>query len=167
MFISAFYMLLACQEPPRTSVVPNRSLMASPSTGGCNSACETNESYISEEDWLVSFDSWGKQPIGEATIELETLLFYAKESKNWLPVYEEELDREHRAYLRRELARDTIDIEMRVIDEYGRVRGHLQSPSFAFKEKQHLPFSDTGTLGYLETSGKVKRVGLSHLWSRW
>ena len=43
----------------------------------------------------------------------------------------------------------------------------MESGDFTLREKQHLPFEETKTLGWLQTAGKVKRVGLSHLWSRW
>ena len=158
---------MACSEHPETSDDTPNFLAPARSTGGCNSACETDAHPISEEEWLLALDTWSEQPLGEVTIELETLLFHAKESKSWLPVYGEELPFAHRIYLEKELARDQIEIEMRLIDENGDVRGSLVSSSFRLKEKQHLPFSGTGSLGYLETSGKVKRVGVSHLWSRW
>ena len=41
------------------------------------------------------------------------------------------------------------------------------SSSFPLKEKRHLSFDGPGSLGWLETGGKIKRVGLAHLWSRW
>ena len=158
---------LACSEHTDVPDSAPTFLAPSRSMGGCNSACETDAHPISEEEWLAALDAWREQPIGEVGIELETLLFHAKESKNWLPVYGGELPVEHRIYLEKELARNQVDMEMRLIDENGDVRGILASSSFPFKEKQHLPFSGTGSLGYLETSGKVKRVGVSHLWSRW
>ena len=166
MFLGILF-AMACNETREEVTAPTRFLAHAQSTGGCNTSCETEDSPLSEEQWLLAFDSWREQPLGEATIELETLLFYAKESQNWLVVYGKDLRVEQRDYLERELARDKIEIEMRLVDEYGVVRGRLESSSFALKEKQHLPFATTGSLGYLETSGKVKRVGLTHLWSRW
>ena len=56
---------------------------------------------------------------------------------------------------------------MGIVDEHGVVRGTLDSSSFPLKEKRHLSFDGPGSLGWLETGGKIKRVGLAHLWSRW
>ncbi len=159
-----FYM--ACHEDalPRE---PSSFEASERASVGCSSTCETDVQPIREEDWLVALDAWRSQPLGLASIELETLLFYGKESKNWLPVYGKELPVAHRRYLEKELARDQVAVEMRLIDENGEIRGTLAPPAFHLKEKQHLPFSETGTLGFFEASGKVKRVGVSHLWSRW
>jgi hypothetical protein len=55
---------------------------------------------------------------------------------------------------------------MRLVDGQGVERGTL-SALVPLVEKQHLVFAGTGSLGHLETGGKVKRVGLDHLWSRW
>ena len=77
------------------------------------------------------------------------------------------LDGTHRAVLDRELARDTVVVEMRLIDDTGKTRGWLDPEAVPLTEKQHLAFSGTGTLGALITGGRVQRVGLSHLWARW
>jgi hypothetical protein len=94
-------------------------------------------------------------------------LFYAKQSKEWLSIFGSDLDDAHYQFLVHELSRNQVDIEMRLVDEVGEVRGELDSRPFFLKEKQHLTFSHTQSLGWFETGGKVKRVGLSHLWSRW
>jgi len=164
---SFFVLFLSCKEVRIASEEPPAFLPKTASSGGCNSACSITERHISEEDWLAAFDKWTSQPIGEATIELETLLFYVRETRSWLAVHGSSLTEEQRAFLEHELSRDQIDIQMRIIDEYGQMRGTLQSVPIFLKEKQHIPFQGTGSLGMLETSGKVKRVGLKHLWSRW
>jgi len=137
------------------------------STGGCATSCALEEHSITQEEWLQSLDAWAKQEVGISTKELDTLLFYAKETQNWLAVYGDTLDDEHYFFLFSEIQRNLVDIEMRLIDENGVVRGLLESNPFHLKKKQHISFSSTGSLGWLETGGKVKRVGLAHLWSRW
>ena len=137
------------------------------SSGGCATSCAIEEKHISQEEWLEVLDIWSMQEMGVSTKELDTLLFYAKDSLAWLPVLGAELDDMRYAFLEHELHRNLVDIEMRLIDEFGTSRGVLNSLSFHLKEKQHLVFSETQSLGWLETGGKVKRVGLAHLWSRW
>ena len=137
------------------------------STGGCATSCAIEEKHISQEDWLKTLDVWAAQEVGISTKELDTLLFYAKDSLAWLSVFGSELDDMHYTFLESELRRNLVDIEMRLVDELGTVRGVLDSSPFRLKEKQHLVFSKTKSLGWLETGGKVKRVGLAHLWSRW
>ena len=137
------------------------------STGGCATSCAIEEKHISQEEWLKTLDVWSTQEVGISTKELDTLLFYAKDSLGWLPVFGTELGDLHYTFLEAELRRNLVDIEMRLVDEFGMVRGVLDSSPFHLKEKQHLVFSKTKSLGWLETGGKVKRVGLGHLWSRW
>ncbi len=122
---------------------------------------------LSESAFLGWLTQWAGEPIGEPTIALETLLFHGHRSEALLARHGQRLDDAHRDYLTAELSRDTVRMRMRLIDEHGVVRGTLDSDSFALKDKQHLSFDSTGSLGWLETGGKIKRVGLAHLWSRW
>ena len=162
-------MLMACGsvEISGTPREKTEELQGTRSAGGCASSCAVEEKHISQEDWLSALDVWSTQEIGASTKELDTLLFYAKDSLAWLPVFGSELDDVHYAFLDSELRRNSVEIEMRLIDEFGTVRGVLDSPPFHLKEKQHFVLTKTKTLGWLETGGKVKRVGLAHLWSRW
>lgn len=66
-----------------------------------------------------------------------------------------------------ELSRDVVRVEMRLVDDAGNVRGELSHRMVPLSQKQHLTFAETGTLGAFLTAGRVKRVGLGHLWSRW
>jgi hypothetical protein len=164
------WFLLACGTPS----IENDSvqglepiLVGERSSGGCATSCALKEKSITQEDWLISLDTWAQQEIGISTPELDTLLFYAKDSLSWLPVFGTELDDMHYSFLEHELRRDLVDIEMRLVDEFGNIRGVLDSEAFPLKEKQHLAFVQTKSLGWLETGGKIKRVGLAHLWSRW
>ena len=122
---------------------------------------------LSESAFLGWLTQWAEEPVGEPTLALETLLFHGPRSVELLSKHGERLDEEHRAFLTEELSRNTVRMEMRLVDEHGTVRGTLDSGGFPLKEKQHLVFADTGSLGWLETGGKIKRVGLGHLWSRW
>ena len=164
-----FSLILACNlnSGQDTSATTVKQGTLERSTAGCASSCSLEEQKISQEDWLQAFDAWSSQEVGVSTPELDILLFHSKYSLQWLGVFGAELDDEHYFFLERELRRNLVDVEMRLVDEFGTMRGVLKSRPFHLKEKQHLPFSETKTLRWLETGGKVKRVGLAHLWSRW
>ena len=166
-----FSFLLACEQQTHTFDSADNTMGQQHGylggAGGCATSCALDGKSISQEEWLNHLDTWAKQDIGVSTKELDTLLFYAKESKEWLSIFGSDLDQEHYHFLVHELSRNKVDIEMRLIDEFGEIRGELDSRPFFLKEKQHLSFSKTQTLGWFETGGKVKRVGLAHLWSRW
>ncbi len=142
-----------------------------PSSGGCASSCALDAAPTTPmtRDQVESLlATWSAEPIGEPTLALETLLFHGPEIRAWLQTLGGgPLDDEHLQFLQDELARDTVRVEMRVVDTLGRERGTLVASSVGLAEKQHLAFEATGSLGHLETGGKVKRVGLGHLWSRW
>lgn len=138
----------------------------------CASSCTgpdpANHDVLEAELIPGILEEWNSQPIGEPTIELETLLFYLADTRAFIEAQGTPgLDQAHADFLKAELARDTVSMEMRLLDEAGQVRGFLSAPSFPLWEKQHLTFTGTGSLGHLETGGKAKRVGLAHLWTRW
>lgn len=122
---------------------------------------------LSESAFLGWLTQWAEEPVGEPTLALETLLFHGPRSEELLEKHGHRLDSAHRTFLEQELSRHTVRMSMRLVDENGEVRGILETGNFPLKEKQHLVFEGTGSLGWLETGGKVKRVGLGHLWSRW
>ncbi|MCP4804601.1 MAG: hypothetical protein GY913_07210 [Proteobacteria bacterium] len=167
-------LLLACATP--TVETAEASAESAPSgsvdPADCKTTCSLGDHV--EDDHLdhgqigALFEMWNEQPVGEPTIELETLLFYAPDVLEHLAERgSPELDTVHQAFLTRELARDRATMEMRLLAEDGTVRGTLVARDIPLKEKQHITFEGTGSLGHLETGGKVKRVGLDHLWSRW
>lgn len=134
---------------------------------GCGTVDSRDPDYTSEvfEGLLAA---WQNDPIGESTEALDTLLFHTWESAEYVELLgTDSLDAEHATFLKQELAKSVVDVEMRLVDEHGALRGHMTSEGVPLKEKQHLVFADTGSLKRFEASGKVKRVGLHHLWSRW
>ena len=166
-------LLLACVTPevPEARAAQAPDSVETPAGVDCKTTCSLGdrqgELHLSDGEIEVLLEDWNTQPLGEPTIELETLLFYFKDTRSWLDRNEAPLDGAHLAFLRHELSRDQVTIEMRLLDDAGEVRGTLASSDIPLKEKQHIAFEGTGSLGHLETSGKVKRVGLGHLWSRW
>ena len=143
-----------------------------PSGADCKTSCslgdQTEDMHLTEGELAVLLEDWNTQRLGEPTIELETLLFYFHDTEHYLTEHgSHALDEQHDEFLRRELARDTVTMEMRLLDAEGQVRGTVPPTEIPLKEKQHITFAGTGSLKHLETGGKVKRVGLAHLWSRW
>jgi hypothetical protein len=158
------------------SVQPEVAATATPvnapvTSGGCASSCGLDAAPappMTRDQVEALLATWADEPVGEPTLALETLLFHGPETLAWLHTLgTDSLDHAHVAFLETELARDSVTVEMRVVDDLGRERGTLFASSVGLAEKQHLTFQGTGSLGHLETGGKVKRVGLGHLWSRW
>lgn len=166
-------LLLACANPVEPAVAAaTPEPPASMDGADCRTSCSLGDHV--EDDGLDAgqigalFELWNEQTVGEATIELETLLFYSDDVQAHVrQVGAPELDASHLAFLQRELSRDRVTMEMRLLDDAGQVRGTLTANDVPLREKQHIRFTGTGSLGHLETGGKVKRVGLGHLWSRW
>ncbi len=138
--------------------------------GGCSQTCSLKDGPHgqTEADFRSTIQAWLKEPMSDASLPLETLLFYGDTTRDYLNGLDDlSLTVARRAFLMTELARDQVAIEMRVVDDQGRIRGTMQASNVPFGKKQHLRFKGTGTLGHLETGGRVRRVGLAHLWSRW
>ena len=136
----------------------------------CSSGCYLDDDTplaINESVWLQHLRLWAQQPVGTSTTDLDTLLFYREQSLSLLPSYQQELKAEHLAYLQAQLLYNSASIEMQITDETGRLRGSLASANFTLRKKQHFQFSDTKNLGQVITAGRVQRVGLHHVWSRW
>jgi len=138
--------------------------------GGCSETCSLKDGPKgqTEAEFRSTVQAWLKEPVAAASLPLETLLFYGDTTRDYLNGLDGlALSTARRAFLMTELARDQVAVEMRVVDDQGRIRGTMQASDVPFGKKQHLRFKGTGTLGHLETGGRVKRVGLAHLWSRW
>ncbi|MFT4976506.1 MAG: hypothetical protein ACI8S6_002411 [Myxococcota bacterium] len=170
--ISILLLALSCASTP--SEAPAPLIINAPSGvvsgGGCSQtgcALDAPHTTMDDTEFVGLLDEWSTEPLGESTLALDTLLFDAERSTALLSVHGDRLTAERRAFLDRELARTEVVVEMRLVDEEGTIRGWLSSEGFSLRDKQHFAFADTGSLGWLETGGKVKRVGLGHLWSRW
>ena len=143
---------------------------ASAIAGGCTSdSCEVGAEHgigLVEFDRLIA--AWATEEVGAPTLALETLLFHGDRSRALLAtVGPAQLDDAHRAFLERELDRTQVTVDMRLVDATGAVRGTAGGEDIPLVEGRRLAFEGTGELGFLVTGGKVKRVGLGHLWSRW
>ena len=141
--------------------------------GGCGDTCSLEDRHgppaLSEADYLDLIEAWSHEPLGEATQSLETLLFHWDGTKLWLDALGAPgLNPQQEAFLRRELSRDSYDMEMRLLDDDGSVRATVTRSDVPLDHKEHLEFDLDGSgLQAFITSGRSKRVGLHHLWSRW
>jgi hypothetical protein len=138
--------------------------------GGCAETCSLSDAAESQSeiDFRQSLSAWMKQDMATESLPLDTLLYYRESTALFLSTLDNlMIDPERRVFLMQELARTEVTVEMRIVDDTGAVRGSLVATDIPFREKQHLRFEATGSLGHLESGGRVRRVGLSHLWSRW
>jgi len=122
----------------------------------------------SADEFAALVNDWLGEPMDAASLPLETLLYHGVHSRHLLDeLPDDALPADRRAFLLSELGRGHAAIEVRLIDEAGTVRGHLEASGLEFGVPTHLHMHDTGSLGDVELSGRVRRVGLHHLWSRW
>ena len=94
-------------EPSDTQQEKVVSVQGERSTGGCATSCAIEEKHLDQDEWLNTLDIWATQEWGP-TKELDTLLFYAKDSLEWLPVFGTELDDVHYTFLASELRRNWL-----------------------------------------------------------
>jgi len=103
-------------------------------------------------------------PLGQG-LAAETLLFHGSDTLDYLGRTSDlPLDHAREGWLRDELARDTISGQLRLLTADGQVIASID-PTFPLVEKQHLRM-DAGDFGRVSINGKVKRVGVDHLWAR-
>ena len=97
---------------------------------------------------------------------LETLLFYGAATSEFLDdMGPGPLSPAHQAFLQRELARAAL-VQIRMVDDAGRVRVAYGPQRVPFGIKQHLQPVDHD-LQPLEFNGTVMRTGVNYLWSRY
>jgi hypothetical protein len=106
------------------------------------------------------------EPLHEPGVALETLLYYGRQAATLLDSEGTgPLDGLRAALLKRELARQQAEVEIRVLDARGRVRASLPLTKVPL-DRRHEFELDTHNLQPLVASGTVKRVGLDYLWMR-
>ena len=120
------------------------------------------------EEFARLLNEWLAEPIAAPSLPLETLLYHGAHTRALLGTLPSEtLPTDRQAFLDAELERSRAAIEVRLVDEAGNLRGQLESTGIALGVPSHLHMQGTGNLGPVELSGRVRRVGLHHLWSRW
>jgi len=134
--------------------------------GGCSAPTADEQRHLADDELAALLDEVAEAPLAAPTLALETLLFHRSDTLAYLARNGSgTLESGKAAWLWNELERDEVTVEMRLIDEDGALRGHLEE-RVLLVDKQHLRLADTGALGRLAINGKVKRVGVDHLWAR-
>ena len=94
------------------------------------------------------------------------LLFYGPQTVGMLEHADGLLDGERQAFLTRELSRDLVRVEFRIVDESDVVRVVLPPTTVPFDKRFVFEPLLTADFQPPEASGTVKRVGLHHVWQR-
>ena len=132
---------------------------------GCSAAVPP-KSELSATEIARCLERIARQPVGEASLELETLLFHANRVIPYLQTFgTEPLKAEQSRFLKRELARSHAHIRLRVVDSEGKERMTFDR-EVPIGVKQHL--HSEAAVGFVppEVGFTVQRVGLRHLWTR-
>lgn len=93
---------------------------------------------------------------------LETLIFHADQTLEWLADHP---DAPAPDWLETELRRDAAEVSFRLVADDGAVMVAAEEPVRSGK-KQHVILSDPDGLGWIDVNGRVRRVGVDHLWAR-
>ena len=167
LLLSALLVGCAADERPMIVVTPDGTTTeVQPCATGCAAPTADELHHLSDGEIAAFLDEVDSAPIASPTLALESLLFYRADTLSYLArTGPGDLDPGKLAWLRAELERDHAEVEMRLVDASGAVRGTLNE-WVPLVEKQHLRLKGTGSLGRLAINGKVKRVGVDHLWAR-
>lgn len=139
----------------------------------CGASCarpdvSDHDTPPSQDEFTQLLADWSKETLSSPSLALETLLFHAEHSLAFLDrLAPDGLPPERLKFLRSELLRNRAQIELRIVDEQGILRGEISAADLALGQPTHRHLTGTGDLGEIELSGQVRRVGLDHLWSRW
>lgn len=136
----------------------------------CTTSCSLAKHKIPDftpYDFEQTLAAYAARPATEVSEELEKLLFYGLDTKEYLKsVGHGELPAGHLAYLQSELKRDHATVEIRLVDDNEVVRVSYGPTSVPLGAKQHLaPVGED--LQAMEFNGTVMRTGVNYLWSRY
>lgn len=132
---------------------------------GC-SAAGPPAAELGPAEIATCLEEIASQPLGEASLELETLLFHARQVVPYLHAKGlGPLRSEQTMFLKRELARTHAHIQIRVVDAAGKQRMTFDR-RVPIGVKQHLHPGEAQGFAPPEISFTIQRVGLHHLWSR-
>ncbi len=110
---------------------------------------------------------YAKEPMSDQSEGLEYLLYYGRQSLLFLDhLGNGPLDAQRAEYLRRELKRTHVYVELRVVDEFGQVRVWNKPARVPLDVRHGFEFATKDYQRIEESTGTVKRVGLYHLWQR-
>ncbi len=132
---------------------------------GC-SVAEPAKSELGATEISACLEKIAVQPLGKASLELETLLFHAPKVIPYLSNNGQgPLKSDQARFLKTELARTHARVQLRVVDADGKQRMTFDR-QVPIGEKQHLHPKAADGFTPPEISFTIQRVGLNHLWSR-
>lgn len=164
-------MLMGCgASEPRTITVVQPDGTTVEGTADCASGClmptasETPDlSHPEFHELLATYAA--AEPESDA---IDALIFDGEQTRRLLAqLGSGPLPQVHLDTLYRELDRNLATVEFRVIDEFDQLRASLPKMEVPLGPGTHVPLLGGDELGHLIISGRVRRVGLHHLWTRW
>lgn len=147
----------------------------------CASGCSANAhptKPLTKKEFHRLMGEYARQPIREDKPDsaLEELLYFNRQTLLFMdrdgPIYfdgqgqEQRLEAERAAFLRRELSRRHVYVEVRVVDENGVIRLWNKPARVPMDIRHGFVMENNRFPQYTEPTGTVKRVGLYHLWQR-
>jgi hypothetical protein len=136
----------------------------------CASGCSYDQSpmkRLTSEEYHSLINQYAVQPMDGTSLALETLLHYGRQTR--LMIAHEgtaPLDPARDQFLRNELRKTHVYVEIKLEDEYGNIRGSLP-PTIVPLDRRHAFDVEMHDVQPIEEStGTVKRVGLDYLWTR-
>jgi hypothetical protein len=136
----------------------------------CASGCAYDQSPVKKlttKEYRELLQQYALQPMDESSLALERLLHYGRQTR--LMIASEgtaPLDPARDQFLRNELRKTHVYVEIKLEDEYGKIRGSLP-PTIVPLDRRHAFDVEMFDVQPIEEStGTVKRVGLDYLWTR-
>lgn len=171
--LSVLALLMACGSPEtqmRTITVVQADGTVVQADPDCASGCLMPSSTEAPEISVVQFKEMlaTYAASGPESDAIDALIFDGEQTRTLLAKHGAgSLPQGHIDTLYRELDRDQATVEFRLTDEFGAIRATLAPMQVAFGPGNHVPLAGGDLLGHLVISGRVRRVGLHHLWTRW
>jgi hypothetical protein len=142
----------------------------------CASGCASDQHPtppLLREEFRRLLGLYAKEPMSDQSEGLETLLYYGRQSLLYLDNLDKfaeaekvAIDKPRVDFLRHELSRTHVYVELRMIDEFGVVRVWNKPARVPLDVRHGFEFTTNNYQRIEESTGTVKRVGLYHLWQR-
>jgi hypothetical protein len=169
LFLAALLVGCGSSEPRTITVVQTDGTIveADPDcASGCLMPSESETPEVSHQEFAKLLEAYAAS--GPESDAIDALIFDGEQTRRLLARHGAgSLSQTHIDTLYRELDRDQARVQFRLIDEFGALRASLPAMDVAFGPGNHVPMIGGDALGHLLISGRVRRVGLHHLWTRW
>ena len=136
----------------------------------CASGCSLSRHptpELTQEKFNDLLETYSQEAMSEESQALEELLFYGVQTKSFLGSSEDlPIDAARLAFLERELKKERVVAEFRIIDEEDSVRVSLPPTTVNLDRRYVFEPLHTENFQPPEASGTIKRVGLNHVRQR-